>query len=113
MDGDAQGFSEYEGMTVYEQRQTITAAAGVAASIGLNIPGGLIRQVLIRANTDTTVFRANITDASALRRRDYGYHTGEINDTSIALAVAGSLAINITNASPNDTFKILVAVQER
>mgnify|MGYP001597960970 FL=1 len=104
-------------MTVYEQRATVTAAAGAASSIGLNIPGGLIRQVLIRANTDTTVFRANLTDASGLRRRDYGFHTGEINDPgmnqTLSLAVAGSLAINITNASPNDTFSILVSVQER
>ena len=99
-------------MTVYEHRQTVTAAAGAVSAIGLNIPGGLIRQVLIRANTDTTVFRANLTDASALRRRDYGFHTGEINDTNLSLAIAGSLAINITNASPNDTFAVLVAVQE-
>ena len=99
-------------MTVYEHRQTITAAAGAASAIGLNIPGGLIRQVLIRANTDSTVFRVNLTDASGLRRRDYGFHTGEINDTGIALAIAGSLAINITNASPNDTFQVMVSVQE-
>ena len=99
-------------MTVYEQRATVTAAGGTVASIGLNIPGGLIRQVLVRANTDSTVFRLNITDASGLRRRDYGYHTGELNDTDIALAVAGSLAFNITNASANDTFSLLAAIQE-
>ena len=99
-------------MTVYEQRATVTAAAGVAASIGLNIPGGLIRQVLIRANTDTTIFRANLVDASGLTRLNWGFETHEINDATLALAVAGSLAINITNASVNDTFQILVAVQE-
>ena len=99
-------------MTVYEMRQTITASAGVASAIGLNIPGGLIRQVVIRANTDTTVFRANLTDGSGFRFRDYGYHTGEINDHQMSLAVAGSLAINITNASPNDTFQLLLKVQE-
>lgn len=99
-------------MTVYEFRATSVAAAGAASAIGLNIPGGLIRQVLVRANTDTTVFRVNLTDASGLRRRDYGYHTGEINDMGITMAIAGSLAVNITNASPNDTFQILVAVQE-
>ena len=99
-------------MTVYEHRQTIIAAAGAASAIGLNIPGGLIRQVVIRANTDTTVFRANLTDASGLRFHDYGYHTGEINEKNMALAIAGSLAINITNASPNDTFSLKISVQE-
>ena len=99
-------------MTVYEMRGQVTAVSGAASSIGLNIPGGLIRQVLVRANTDTTIFRVNLTDASGLRRRDYGYHTGECNDTSIALAIAGSLAVNITNATLSDTFQVLVAVQE-
>ena len=97
-------------MTIYEMRGTATASATSAASIGLSIPGGLIRQVLIRANTDTTVFRANLTDG--LRFHDYGFHTGEINEKNMALAVAGSLAINITNASPNDTFSIRLSVQE-
>lgn len=99
-------------MTVYEHRQTVTAAAGAASAIGLNIPGGLIRHLLVRANTDTTVFRVNLTDASALRIVDYGYRTGELNDTTIALAIAGSLAVNITNASPNDTFVVKLAIEE-
>lgn len=99
-------------MTVYEHRATVQAAAGQATAVGLNIPGGLIRQVLIRANTDSTVFRANLTDASGLRIRDYGYHTGELNDMDMSLAIAGSLAINITNASPNDSFTLKLAVQE-
>ena len=99
-------------MTVYEHRATVVTSAGAVTSVGLNIPGGLIRQILVRSNTDTTVFRLNITDDTGLRRRDYGYHTGEINDTSIALAIAGSLAFNITNASANDTFKVYAAVQE-
>ena len=46
------------------------------------------------------------------RVHDYGYHTGEINEKHMALAVAGSLAVNITNASPNDTFSIKLSVQE-
>ena len=99
-------------MTVYEQRATVTVAAGAGSSIGLNIPGGLIRQVLVRSNTDTTVFRANLVDASGLTRLNWGFETHEINDTGLALAIAGSLALNITNASPNDTFRILIAVQE-
>ena len=99
-------------MTVYQMRASVTAAAGAGSSIGLNIPGGLIRQVLIRANTDTTVFRANLVDASGLTIANWGFETHEINDTSLALAVAGSLALNITNASPNDTFQTLISVQE-
>ena len=99
-------------MTVYEMRASVTVAAGAGSSIGLNIPGGIIRQVLIRANTDTTVFCANLVDASGLTRANWGYETHELNDQSMQMAVAGSLALNITNASPNDTFQTLIAVQE-
>ena len=100
-------------MTVYEHRATVTAVAGSVTSSSLHIPGGLIRQILVRANTDTTVFRASLVDVKGTTRRNYGYHTGELNDTSISLAIAGSLAVSIANASPNDTFTVVVAVQER
>lgn len=99
-------------MTVYEHRATVTAVAGATASTTLSIPGGRIGQVLIRANTDTTVFRADLTDANGLARRHYGYATHEINDTTLDLPWAGPCTLNITNASPNDTFSILFAVAE-
>jgi hypothetical protein len=100
-------------MTVYEHRASITTTAGASASTTLRIPGGLLRQVLVRAATNSTIFRVDLVDATSLTRLNYAYHTGELNDTNIALPVAGDYVINITNASPNDTFSILFAVQER
>ena len=99
-------------MTIYQHRASITASSGSTSSQTLNVRGGLCRQVLIRANTSTTVFQANITDANDLVVLNYPYAETEINDWDIALPMAGRYTINITNASPDDTFQVLIAVQE-
>ena len=101
-------------MTIYEHRDVITVSGGSANTLSLRMPGGLCRQVLIRALTDsTTVFRADLTDENSVIRRNYGYHTGEINDTDIRFPVTGRYTINITNASLTDTFRVILAVQEK
>ena len=73
--------------------------------------------MLIRALTDsTTVFRADLTEQGGITVLNYGYHRGEINDTgktgALPLPVLGNYNINITNASPDDTFSIRILVQE-
>lgn len=78
--------------------------------------GGLLRHVLIRANTATTVFRANIAEDGGEVLLNYDFHQGEINDSGKAgvlpLPVLGRYTVNITNASPDDTFQIRFVVQE-
>ena len=78
--------------------------------------GGLLRQVLIRANTATTVFRADIGEDGGITVLNYDFHEGELNDTggygALPLPVAGRYTVNITNASANDTFSIRFIVQE-
>ena len=97
---------------IYKHRDTITAASGATSSASLNIRGGLCRQIIVRANTDTTVFRANLVDENSVTVLDYPYHEGEINDWDITLPIAGEHTLNITNASVDDTFTILLQVQE-
>lgn len=100
-------------MTVYEHRATVQAAAGSVTSSSLKIPGGLVKHMVIRSNTDTTVFRAAIVDANSFTRVNFGFHTGELNDMDISMPVAGMLDVQITNASPNnETFNVFMAVQE-
>ena len=98
-------------MTIYPFRATVTTASGSTSSTSLKIPGGICRQVIVQANTSTTVFRANLTDSNSLNVMDYGVQTGEMNDVT-AFPMAGSYVFNITNASPDDTFKIYFAVEE-
>lgn len=99
-------------MTIYIHSATATAVAGSVTTSSLKIPGGILSQVLVRANTDTTVFRAKLLDENGLEIRHYGFETHELNDMACNLAVAGSMALSITNASANDTFTIRLVVRE-
>ncbi len=98
-------------MRIYQHRATITASAGATSTTTLKIVGGLLRQVLIVANTATTVFQPFITDEAGLEVSRYGLQTGEMSDIT-SIPVSGTYTVSITNASPDDTFKIMLGVQE-
>jgi len=99
-------------MRIYEHRTSLATTSGSTSTISLNVIGGVLRQLLIRAGTDTTVFRANIVDASSLTRRNWGFATREIDD-EMAMPVSGRLTLNITNASPStDTFSVYMGIEE-
>lgn len=89
-------------MTIYEYKTSLTVQAGSASSVTLNIIGGLLRNVFIKANTSTTVFRFNLKDEDSIARLDYGFHTGMLNDYSISFPIVKRYTANITNANPND-----------
>lgn len=99
-------------MNIYQHRASITASSGSTSSDTLNVRGGLLRQVLVTANTSTTVFRANLVDANSVTVSNWGFHTGQINDMHVSLPVSGRYTLNITNASPDDTFTVLLGIQE-
>lgn len=103
-------------MNIYRHETSQTTVGGSVSTTTLKINGGLLRQVLIRANTATTVFRANLAEVSGITVLNYGYHNGEINDTgssgALPLPVLGDYTLNITNASPNDLFNVRLIVQE-
>lgn len=79
--------------------------------------GGLLRQVLVRALTDsTTRFQVAIQESGGITILNYGYHNGELNDTgssgALPIPVYGAYTVSITNASPDDTFSIRLICQE-
>ena len=99
-------------MRIYEHRTSTTISSGSTATVSLNVLGGILRQVIVRALTsNTTAFRTNLVDASLLTRKNWGFHRGEIND-DVAIPVSGRLTLNITNVSPDDVFAIYLGVQE-
>lgn len=99
-------------MTIYEHRTSMTVSGGSKSSTTLRIVGGLCRQLLIRSNTSTTIFRVDLQDSNGKTRRNYDFHQGELNDMELALPVVGNFTINLTNVSPDDTFDLIMAVQE-
>ena len=99
-------------MTIYEHKTSLTTASGSVSSLTLRIPGGILRQIYVKANTPTTVFRANLQDEDLDNIVDWGFSTGMLNEVGIDIPVSGRLTFQVTNASPDDTFKIKVKVQE-
>lgn len=99
-------------MTIHEHRVSITAAAGSVASTTLNIRGGLMRNFLVRANSSTTIFRANLVDSNSVTRMNYGFHEFEINDQNVSFPMVGTYTLNITNASYDDQFQVVLSIEE-
>lgn len=99
-------------MTIYEFGTTLAVSVGSTATVSLPIRGGLLQQFWIQANTASTVFRANLVDDHSRRRMDWGFHTGQLNEVGLRMPMVNKYTINITNVSPNDIFKVLLAVQE-
>ena len=99
-------------MTIYEHKTSLPTASGTVSSVTLPIRGGLCRFIYVKAATDTTVFRVNIKDEDSDNILDYGFHTGMLRDTDIAVPMSGRHTLQITNASRDDTFKIKIRVEE-
>ena len=99
-------------MTVYEHRTSLLIQSGSSATTSLKVKGGLLRQVIIHAMTDSTVFRAHLGDSHDLCRLEWGFHTGELSENAIAMPMVGAYTLTILNASQVDTVEILLAVQE-
>lgn len=98
-------------MTIYQYRASATASAGSTSTTSLNIRGGICRQVRIVANTASTTFLSNITDANSLVVARYPSQQGELDDIT-SIPMAGRYTVNITNASADDTFTIYLGVEE-
>jgi len=98
-------------MRIYQHRDTITAASGSTNSSTLKVIGGICRQILIVANTATTVFQPFITDDKGLEVSRYPLQTGEMSDIT-SIPMSGVYTVSITNASPDDTFQIMLGIQE-
>jgi len=99
-------------MRIYEHVTSVTTSAGQTSTVTLGVIGGLMQQLFIKANTSTTVFRVSLLDHRSDTRVDYGFHTGMLNDIGSKFPMVDKYSIRITNASPNDTFRIVLAVQE-
>ena|SRR3990167_8275843 len=99
-------------MTIYEHKTSLLIQSGSTATTTLRVIGGLLRSVYIKANTNTTVFRADLTDDDGNQRINYGFSTGMINDNEIAYPLRNRYTLNITNASLDDIVTICLGVQE-
>lgn len=98
-------------MNFYKLATSMLISGGSSSLVTLNIVGGLCRQTIIKAQTDSTVFKFNIVDDDSVTIRNYGIHKGELNDTQ-DYPLEGVNTLNITNVSATDTFDIKLMVRE-
>ena len=97
---------------IYEYINTMTVAGGSNNVQTFSITGGLARYLLIRANSNNTIFRADLKDKNLITRLNYDFHEGEIVDDKLTVPMTGRYTIDITNASTDDTFRVILSVQE-
>ena len=90
----------------------MTTSSGSVSTVTLRIQGGLLRFLYVKANTSTTVFRANLQDEDGDNIVDWGFHTGMLNEIGLAIPLTGRNTFQITNASPDDVFKVKIRVEE-
>lgn len=98
-------------MTIYQFRTSLTISSGSASAVSLDVLGGLCRQVLVEANTQSTTFFASLVDENSLNVMDYGMQTWKMNDVT-SFPMAGQYTFSITNISQADTFKLYFGVEE-
>ena len=100
-------------MTVYEHKTSIQVAGGSNNTVSLRVGGGIWGFLMVRPNTSTTVFRANVQNDDNDVIRSYAFTRTEITDDTMKIPVSGRYRITVTNASvANETFRILFAVAE-
>ena len=100
-------------MTVYEAKTSIQVSGGSNNTVTLRVVGGIWGFFMVRPNTSSTLFRANIQNENGDVVRNYSFTKTEILDDSVKIPVQGRYTINITNASVLDeTFRILFSVSE-
>lgn len=100
-------------MSVYEHKTSFQVSGGSNNTISLNIIGGVWGFFLVRPNTSSTLFRANVQNKNGDVIRNYAFTKTEIVDDSVKIPLSGKVTINVTNASVSDeTFRILFAVAE-
>jgi len=96
---------------IYFHKTSLTASAGSTRTLTLDVHPGLCRQFLVESTGASTVFRANLVDKDGYTIMNYGFHTNQINDVSF-FPMDGRYTVNITNASADDLFNVVVGVEE-
>ena len=98
-------------MQIYEHRTSQTAASGIVASSTLKVCG-MLQNVFVSAGSDNTLFKFDLVDDGGITRVRFDYHYGEINKFGLGFPMRGEYTCNITNASIDDTFDIVLGVEE-
>jgi len=70
-----------------------------------------IHQILVRSTSATTTFDFTVTDANGVVIRQFLTCTGVSNDVT-PTPVTGDFTLTIANATPDDTFAVLIKIRD-
>lgn len=103
-------------VTLLQIHKTPTTVAGVwsytaSSEYAISYRERTMRQILIRSTVSTTTFDFKVTDANGVLIRQFLSATGVINDVT-PTPVTGDFTLDIFNASPDDSFEVLVKLGE-
>jgi len=90
---------------------TITAAAG-AVSVNTKNINGILSYLYVKSASSDTEYDFQILDADGRIIRTYTDETGTIRDDQ-ALPLDGKYTLKILNSSADETFDILMMIEER
>ena len=90
-------------------RQITAASGGIGFSTGYT--RGLIKQIIVKPATSSTIYDFAISDGSSLNIFEREAVADELNET-IEIPVNSSLLVAVSNASVNELFKVLIVIEE-
>lgn len=90
-------------------REITAAGGGVNAQTPLM--RGLIKQIIIKADTSTTVFDCYVSDGSSLHLFERESIDGEVNER-VEIPVQSPLSIIVSASTRDELYKVYLGVQE-
>jgi hypothetical protein len=98
-------------MTIHHETLTGTASAGALSVNTRTLSGSLLRNILVKPATETTVYDLTITNDRSIIMFELLSETGTLSQ-EVALPVRGVYTVAIANATADEAFTIQLVSQE-
>jgi hypothetical protein len=98
-------------MSQYKYKPTVVTATGTWTGDTMSVLGGVCTQIYAKSATSTTTFDLKIQDVENIELRKFTAVVGEVNDL-MKWSAQGVLTVTIENASADETFDVIVVVEE-
>lgn len=98
-------------ITAHPERYQVTTSAGTVAKTIFSGGGNICYEMFVKAATSTTTFDVSLTDRFGLEVYTRDNNVGELSENIQKIAY-GNWTLNITNASADEVFDILVVFRE-
>lgn len=101
-------------MLVRPENQDISVSGGTGtATVGKSNCGAMLKQIKVKATTDTTTFDVSLTDIYGNLQAEWFDQTGELNERDMELLAYGKWTLTVSNATNDETFTYLLVFLER